>query len=247
MPVGLDRFSAYAAQLPWQTLALISAAAGAGVVLTAQTLADFNAWSKFAYNISGKPFVYPILFIAKWITPGKSFPEKLLKSPDAAKYLREDFPERRGPYPQLPKWPFPHRHIPQLTSAAFTEALEAHVRAAAKQHNLLLAPSLREHKFSTSLYSLPASAPAPLFAHDRLHVHPDDGSTHVTLHPRDAAMVLAKGWATPFPIAGRSIAGRFGMDEGLVLVFAPRDEEEVKVVLEIIDAGVQYNLAKLPA
>lgn len=41
----------------------------------------------------------------------------------------------------------------------------------------------------------------------------------------------------PSPHPG-PLSGSFGMDKGLVLVFAPCDEEELQLVLEIMNAGV---------
>ncbi|KZW01123.1 hypothetical protein EXIGLDRAFT_830299 [Exidia glandulosa HHB12029] len=220
------------------------ALASAGIVLAAYTVADFFAWTRFAYNIPHNPLYYAFVRVAKIVGHDTTtHAARLRKSQDTRRFLA-DLPERRGPVPQLPAWPFPHRHIPQLTTPSFLARLEAHLVSASSKHNLLLAPSIREGGHATSLYSQPNLPNGPnkgLFENDRMHVHRDDASVHVSLTPRDAAEVMQKGWATVFPLAGFTKT----LDEGHVLLFAPRDEEELGRVLEIMDAGIQFSLTKL--
>src|SRR4051812_12119347 len=57
------------------------------------------------------------------------------------------------------------------------------------------------------------------------HVHPADHSLHVYLSPRDARLVIEKGWGQRFPILWLA-------PSSWVMVYAPRDEKEVKIVRE---------------
>ena len=68
------------------------------------------------------------------------------------------------------------------------------------------------------------------------HMHNIDGSMHLTLHPADAALVLANGWGEMHPLAGRGP----WVPRGFVMVYAPRTKEEIKVVMDIVRAGAWW-------
>jgi phospholipase/carboxylesterase len=61
------------------------------------------------------------------------------------------------------------------------------------------------------------------------HLHPSyDGSLHLALPPPLAADALAKGWSVAHPLAGLRVT------PGMVMVFGPRDDDEVEVVAAIV-------------
>jgi len=65
------------------------------------------------------------------------------------------------------------------------------------------------------------------------HLHPpDDGSLHLVLSPTEVDQVIENGWAERHPLAGR-----FGLPENIVMVYGPRDEEELRVVEELVRAS----------
>lgn len=67
------------------------------------------------------------------------------------------------------------------------------------------------------------------------HLHPAyDGSLHVALPQDLAADAIAKGWSVTHMYAGLYLA------PGMVMVFGPRDEEELAVVSAIVTASYQY-------
>lgn len=75
------------------------------------------------------------------------------------------------------------------------------------------------------------------------HAHPSDGSLHLSLHPADVAVILERGWGQRHPLAleggwcwglVRSVPADF------VMVYAPRDEAEMEVVLEIVRAAIVW-------
>lgn len=85
------------------------------------------------------------------------------------------------------------------------------------------------------------------------HAHPSDGSLHLTLHPADVRVVLEKGWGQRHPMAREeegcwwwALVKRWysAVPAGFVMVYAPRDEEEVAVVLEIVRAAVGWISGK---
>ena len=60
---------------------------------------------------------------------------------------------------------------------------------------------------------------------------------HLTLHPDDAALVIGQGWGERHPLAGRLILGKRLLPSGFVMVYAPRRETDVKVLMEIVKAA----------
>lgn len=61
------------------------------------------------------------------------------------------------------------------------------------------------------------------------HLHPaHDGSLHLALPPALAADVLTAGWGVAHPLAGLRVT------PGMVMVFGPRDEDELELVASIV-------------
>ncbi|CAI6245823.1 unnamed protein product [Periconia digitata] len=71
------------------------------------------------------------------------------------------------------------------------------------------------------------------------HAHPSDGSMHMTLHPADANVVLENGWGERHPLARGGWCRKFVPRE-FMLIYAPRDLEEVEHAVEIISAAVWW-------
>lgn len=65
------------------------------------------------------------------------------------------------------------------------------------------------------------------------HVHPSDNSLHVYVSPQDAKLVMKRGWAQRFPVTWLA-------PPSWIMVYAPRTEDEVEVVKEIVRAAVCF-------
>ncbi len=66
------------------------------------------------------------------------------------------------------------------------------------------------------------------------HVHPEpDGSLHTSLPPEVAADAIEAGWAEQHPLARH-------FHPGLVMLYAPRDEDEVEVVVGLIVDALRF-------
>jgi hypothetical protein len=76
------------------------------------------------------------------------------------------------------------------------------------------------------------------FAH--IHSHPDNGSMHLQLPAEDAVELIAKGWGEDHYLV--SIGH---LPKGLVLVFSPRNEEELVVLQTIVERSYQYATGHL--
>ncbi|MDQ4058126.1 MAG: DUF5519 family protein [Actinomycetota bacterium] len=73
--------------------------------------------------------------------------------------------------------------------------------------------------------------PPEAFQRDRefAHIHPrHDGSLHLTLPPDGYREVLEKGWGEPHPISGT------------MMVFGPRDPDELETVWAIVQTSYRW-------
>jgi hypothetical protein len=70
------------------------------------------------------------------------------------------------------------------------------------------------------------------FAH--IHANPGAGSLHLRLSETDASAVIDAGWGVWHPFALE------GSMPGLIMVFAPRDTDDLEVIRLIVGASVEY-------
>ncbi|KAF2120426.1 hypothetical protein BDV96DRAFT_485190 [Lophiotrema nucula] len=132
----------------------------------------------------------------------------------------------------------PQRQRSQKSSADIYARLVRGLRALAKEpRNRLMERTSCFEKHSSGLF---ASTPITRTCGGEIcHAHPSDGSLHMTLHPADAKLVLENRWGERHPLAKGGWFRRFVPRE-FVLIYAPRSEEEVDVVLGIVAAGVWW-------
>ena len=86
-------------------------------------------------------------------------------------------------------------------------------------------------------FHLPACAhPADagfMVAHEFAHLHPArDGSLHMSLPPDIVELVVDNGWAEYHPLAGQH-----GLPRNIVMVYGPRDDAELEIVLALVRAS----------
>lgn len=144
-------------------------------------------------------------------------------------------PSRRGPPPRV-RQGMPHEQLDQQAPAPMQEAVFA--RAAALPHVLtgrshVSVPGARAfHLAAEHARGPPGSRMAGT---EFAHLHPAyDGSLHMVLPPALAEDAVRAGWAQLHPIA------RLRGDAGLVMVYGPRDEEELEVVCSLVEAAYRY-------
>ncbi|KAK6227185.1 hypothetical protein QIS74_00740 [Colletotrichum tabaci] len=76
------------------------------------------------------------------------------------------------------------------------------------------------------------------------HVHDSDHSLHMNLHPEDIREVLGKGWGQRHPLAWKGRLLRMPVPEEFIMVYAPRDDHELKIVCRIIEAAIWYVVSE---
>lgn len=146
-------------------------------------------------------------------------------------------PERHGTRPRTTPTN-PHTQLDQQPAPAVAGALREALAAI-----LFSLPDVRERPSAVSvpgaraLWLAPAAAGGPpeafMVGTEFAHLHPaPDWSLHVALPPALADEAIARGWAEAHPVA------RLGMiPPNVVMLYAPRDEEEVAVVGNLVRAA----------
>lgn len=129
----------------------------------------------------------------------------------------------------------PHRQINQKPSKEIYDLLCRSIVELANDHpkKLKMATSCFE-KHCSGLFSI--NGISKTCNGEVAHAHPFDGSLHLTLHPKDAKAVIEAGWGERHPLARGGWCTRF-VPLNFIMVYAPRTEEEVKTVMDIILAG----------
>jgi len=143
-------------------------------------------------------------------------------------------PKRNGPRPKIAGIA-PQRQLDQPGCAQMYQALRAALQKAAEKDPKIL-------RTGTSCFEkkgLALFAQQPINATCRgeiCHVHHSDRSLHMNLHPDDAKVVLEKGWGERHPLARGGWLKAYVPRE-FVMVYAPRDRNELDVVCQIIEAA----------
>ncbi|KAI9699124.1 MAG: hypothetical protein M1836_003313 [Candelina mexicana] len=148
-----------------------------------------------------------------------------------------DIPQRSGPRPEVIGIA-PHRQTTQKGSSYNFAALSGEISELARRHpNRLITGTSCFEKHGTGIFSV---CPANRTCEGEIcHTHPSDGSLHMTLHLADAQIVLKRGWGERHPLAKGGWLTRF-VPTSFVMVYAPRNEEELIVVMEIIRASAWW-------
>lgn len=145
-----------------------------------------------------------------------------------------ELPQRSGPKPDTThpsrERPEPHKQISQMAPPHMQEQLFMRAQALAGVSvgkSLVSVPGARAFHLDEAL----ARGPAGAFQRGRefAHIHPaHDGSLHMTLPPDLYEEVLAKGWGEPHPVSGT------------MMVWGPRNEEELEVIWNLVRASYRY-------
>ncbi|KAJ4341797.1 hypothetical protein N0V87_001460 [Didymella glomerata] len=132
----------------------------------------------------------------------------------------------------------PQRQQTQRSSSKLYTQLVSRMRSHAQDPaNMLLERTSCFEKNSSGLF---ASSPITRTCGGEIcHAHPSDGSLHLTLHPADAKIMLESGWGERHPLAKGGWFRRFVPRE-FVLIYAPRAEQDLDVVMQIVAASIWW-------
>ncbi len=152
-------------------------------------------------------------------------------------------PARAGPRPIVPGYVAPQRQITDPPPRAVPMAMHNFLRdlVAANAGILALRPSALEGVGSEAVWLREKGAAAPGLESTKgelCHVHAE-GSSHMTLSLVDAEDAVAKGWAERHRLSG--VLGYLPIS--YVLVYAPRNDEELEVWKRLVLASVRFAYA----
>lgn len=129
----------------------------------------------------------------------------------------------------------PHMQLDQNAPPALVAALARRAFAlpeVQERRSLVSVPGAR------ALCLLTANGPPEAFLIDREFAHfhpPPDGSLHLALPVRDALGAIFAGWAERHPLAASG-----SIPETIVMVYGPRDEQEVEIVWSILLSSYRF-------
>jgi phospholipase/carboxylesterase len=139
---------------------------------------------------------------------------------------------RTGPRPETT----PTNPHTQLTQNAPADLQERVFGLAASLPGVVDGPSLVSVPGARAFH-LPGSSSdareAFMVEREFAHLHPrSDGSLHMALPPDVVDAVIENGWAERHPLAGRH-----GLPANIVMVYGPRNEDELTVVEDLLRAS----------
>ncbi|OTB05130.1 hypothetical protein M426DRAFT_320186 [Hypoxylon sp. CI-4A] len=159
---------------------------------------------------------------------------------------------RAGPRPEVPGFVAPQRQTTDWAAGPDIVTLQKQFLALLNDANpttFALAQSGLEGPRHDALYLRPSATTTTTTTNTKLllgrasgnewaHVH-GEGSAHVTLSPVDAAAAIEAGWAERHPLSG--VGGGYAMVPwGYVMLYAPRNEDEYAVWVELVLAAARY-------
>ena len=150
-------------------------------------------------------------------------------------------PPRLGERPEL-AGVAPQRQITQKSSATMVSALQETIRELATEapSHLFVSTSAFE-RHNDALFSKYKTFNEPDYYGEIVHSHASDGSMHVVLHPHDVKTVIERGWGERHPLArGVTWWWRAPVPRGFVILYAPRDEMDLRQIRTIIRAGARW-------
>ncbi|KAI8267563.1 hypothetical protein K4K58_007736 [Colletotrichum sp. SAR11_239] len=164
----------------------------------------------------------------------------------------KDLPRRKGERAALGGI-VPHRQLSQHAPENMREFIQNLFTNATTQNPSLLETkkSLYE-RLNPALFVVPQvlakSAPeAARTARGEIGHHHGDLSIHMYLSPADAKLAIEKGWAERHRLSvprTSFFANRFHMADSYIMVYGPRDEEEMEVLATILRNGIRFMTGK---
>ena len=154
-------------------------------------------------------------------------------------HLTGPLPLRPGPRPKVAPYPIPHRQLDQFPGPEFTSTLTIASFVATRPTLAMRQSYFEKHNDAAfAARGLPIHPDGQVSGGEICHIH-SDGSFHVVLAPGDAAQAIEHRWAELHPAAGRAA----GAPPAFVLVYAPRNPDEVAAVEQLLDAAATHMTA----
>jgi hypothetical protein len=147
-----------------------------------------------------------------------------------------ELPPREGPRPRTTPTN-PHTQLDQNPGPSLVQELARRTFAlpdVEERPSAISVPGARALWLSEDVPAGPREA--FMIGREFAHIHPmPDGSLHAALPPEVAREAVEKEWAEQHPVA------RLGyIPENVVMIYAPRDEPELEIVLKLVEESRRY-------
>jgi len=153
----------------------------------------------------------------------------------------KNLPKRQGNKPVIAPFAVPHRQVDQHNTFAVrvlqTKVFDDQV-ANSNNHLIYKNSYLEIHNPSIFLKDSASGNPSIVsVSHAEIgHIHKIDGSMHLILSPSDTKEVIEKGWGELHGLAGANSKAA----KTYMMIYSPRDENELAVTRQILEAAVKY-------
>ena len=151
-----------------------------------------------------------------------------------ANNLLTELPKRSGPAPDVFNG-IPQHQLDQIPSEAEWQALNDIIKQwpGVEKRDSQRAPEGTTGLFLSDADAQKAQDDAFLLDTEFAHHHPlPDGSLHLVLPPSVHQLAIDQNWSVPHPLAGQPTVSKW-----TVLVFAPRNAEELREVVKLIESA----------
>jgi hypothetical protein len=221
---------------PWK---LVGFAIGGTV--GAATVRDYRRWRSLGEGgVPPNAIGYVVVSLLRLVKrePLSTKPYDAMKSDPYNQTWISGLPTRQGTRPSIDPHPIPQRQVDQHGASDVTaQTQKLFDRTVAAHSRLKYARSGFETRHDAVTLVAPdeGHAIAQRTRGEIAHIHPIDGSMHMVFSPRDAAQVLSAGWGERHALAGLA-----RLPLTYLMVYAPRDDNEVAVMGRLLDASVSY-------
>jgi len=209
---------------------------------------NYQSW--IALGAGGLPY-NPVGWTGAWIikmfskrdvlsTECYDDPEVIARSGDYAResFLKGGLERREGERPKIAGFVVPHRQVPPGNPLEIRKLQSEQFYAIAEANPFVIQIRTSKLERHGPAFWLVPEIPVPEWAKrtrgEIAHMHLDsDGSGHVMLSLADAKEVIEKGWGERHGFSGVILPSSY------MIIYAPRNEEEVRIVGQIFKAGIR--------
>lgn len=154
----------------------------------------------------------------------------------------KNLPKRSGSKPSIAPFAVPHRQTDQHNTHQIREKQTKSFDTAVEnsQGQLIYKNSYLEKHSPGIFLADPNKGNQTVvdISHAEIgHIHAFDGSMHLILSPSDTKEVIEKGWGELHGLAN----GEDRVARTYMLIYSPRDQNELDVTNQILDAAVKYS------
>lgn len=155
--------------------------------------------------------------------------------------LQIDLPQRAGDRPETTDTN-PHSQVSQQPSQALYDELADRMFGfpdVVERPSRVSIPGTRSMVLKDGVDTGPEEA--FLSGREFCHLHaPDDGSIHMALPEEIVRLAIDRGWAENHPVAEQGL-----LPKTIVLVYGPRDSDELETVFELVTASYRFATGQI--